>query len=76
MAAQERIYMVIDQNGKETLVQATNQAAALRHISGTRYSIRPAKTMEVAEFFKSGGTRVEVAGEEEADDDESDLESV
>ena len=63
MSTPQRIYLVSD--GSQTiLVQAANQAQALRHVAGTRYAITAAKPIDVAQAM-SKGISLEVAGEDQ-----------
>lgn len=58
--ATQRIYTVTD--GKVTqLVQASNQAQALRYVAGKRYSVQAAKPVDVAKLMSSG-IQLEMAG--------------
>ena len=59
MAAEQRVYKVTT-GGQTYLVQATNQAQALRHIAGKMFTIEVAKTMEVVQLM-TNGAKVEVA---------------
>ena len=49
-----RIYMVQALNGDATLVKATNQAQALRHVARSLYTVRAATALEVAEEMEAG----------------------
>ena len=63
MSTPQRIYLVSD-NSQTILVQAANQAQALRHVAGTRYVITAAKPIDVANAMRLGIT-LEVAGEDQ-----------
>jgi len=59
MATEQRIYKVT--SGAQTyLVQATNQAQALRHIAGKTFNVEVAKTLDVVQLL-TDGMKVEVA---------------
>jgi len=59
MSAQ-RIYKVSDSQVTH-LVQAANQAQALRHVAGKRYTVQAAKPVDVAQLMTSG-VQLEIAG--------------
>jgi hypothetical protein len=59
MATEQRIYKVTN-GGQIHLVQATNQAQALRHIAGKMFKVEVAKTVEVVQLM-TNGTKVDVA---------------
>lgn len=48
MASEVRVYIVKSANGDSTLVKATNQAQALRHVARSIYTVRAASALEVA----------------------------
>lgn len=50
-----RVYIVEDNQGNQTLVDAANQAQALRHIVADRFKCRVATTLEVATIISNGG---------------------
>ena len=56
----QRIYMVADAP-KTMMVQAANQAQALRHVARTKYQVRVAKPIDVAHAMQIG-VQLEVAG--------------
>lgn len=51
-----RPYIVIDNTGNTRLVQATNQAQALRHVAMDLLSVHAASATEVIELMQSGVT--------------------
>lgn len=54
MASEVRVYIVQAANGDATLVKATNQAQALRHVARRIYTVRAASALEVAEQMEAG----------------------
>ncbi len=60
MSAVARIYHVISTKGDSSLVKATNQAQALRHVARHTFSVKAATALEVAEQM-AGGMKVEDA---------------
>ena len=54
---QARIYRVIDKhNIKTTMVKATSQAQALRHVAKNRFAIDVPSALDVADYLTAAGT--------------------
>lgn len=57
MSSAARIYVVTDKTANtKHLVQATNQAQAVRHIAAARLDCMVANSMEVVSLMQSGAT--------------------
>lgn len=54
MSTQARIYIVQSANGDQTLVKATTQAQALRHVARNAFTVRAAAAIEVADMMANG----------------------
>jgi hypothetical protein len=68
-----RIYLTTDdQTGEKALVKAANQAQALRHIAGNRFTVKAATSMEVADAM-SDGVMLQVANDVLPDQESLDL---
>ena len=57
-----RLYIVTQDSGEQSLVEAANPSQAIRHVVANRYSAKPASPMEVAKLV-GDGVQVQKAGE-------------
>lgn len=61
-----RVYLVVDDAGTESLIEASNRAQAIRHASRGKYSAAPASTTDVIRLMKAGAS-VAVASEDDSE---------
>jgi len=60
-----RIYLVESKTGDKTLVEASNHAEALRHVTKGTFTSKVPTTLEVAAIISAGG-KLEKAGSDDA----------
>jgi hypothetical protein len=53
MASAQRIY-VVNGNGRQTLVRASSQAQALRHVAGSLFEVNVASADDVVTMMENG----------------------
>lgn len=54
MKSPARPYIVTDKTGASRLVQALNQAQALRHVARDTYTVRSASALDVISLMQAG----------------------
>jgi hypothetical protein len=64
MATATRPYIVADKSGAQRIVQAINQAQALRHVATDQFTVKAASASEVIDLM-TAGVKPETASNEE-----------
>lgn len=59
------IKLTATNGGKVRIIEAANKVAALRHAANTDYTAEPAKSSDIAEFYRTKAGEIEKAGAEE-----------
>lgn len=62
-----RPYIVSDKGGAQRIVQACNQAQALRHVATDQFTVKAANASEVIELMQAGVQPETASAEEKAE---------